>query len=165
MNTSISRRPRAAAGFTLTEILVVLFILSLLAGLIITGVTAARRHMAVKNTKVMLNMIAGAITSYESDWGDYPPGDGDITGSESLYAALTSRRFGQAYLQGDKYPPAEDTNGNRRKELVDHWHRPISYLHYRNMRPGDPNSDSYQLESSGPDGKIVTVDDNINNWD
>ncbi len=158
---SRASRARSRAGFTLTEILVVLFIIGLLAGLILTGVMAARRKIGRDNTRVMLQAVAAAIESYQNDWGDFPPGEGGPGGSEDLYRALSSTRFEGPYLQG-KYPPAKDTDNNRRKELVDHWGRPIGYTHHRHYT-GDPRADEYRLESAGLDRKPGT-DDDITNW-
>ena len=153
--------PGPSAGFTLTEILVVLFIIGLLAGLILTGVMAARRKMGRDNTRVMLQTIGAAIESYEGDYGDFPPGKGGIQGSEDLYEALSSTRAEGPYLRGD-YPPAKDTNNNKRKELVDHWGWPIGYTHHRNYT-GEPRADEYRLESAGLDRKPGTGDE-ITNW-
>jgi general secretion pathway protein G len=150
-----------SAGFTLTEMLVVLFIIGLLAGLILTGVIAARRKIGRDNTRSMMVAIAAAIEGYSSDWGDFPPGAGGLEGSEELFNALSSDRFEGPYLKGN-YPPAVDTNGNKRKELVDHWKRPMGYTHHRNYS-GDPKADEYRLESMGLDGKKGNKDD-IHNW-
>jgi len=154
-------RRRRAAGFTLTELLVVLFIIGLLAGLILTGVMAARRKIGRDNTRNMITTISGAIERYSSDWGDFPPGRGGLEGSEELFAALRSERFEGPYLKGD-FPPAKDTDNNKRKELVDHWGRPIGYTHHRNYT-GEPRPDEYRLESPGLDGRRGTGDD-IVNW-
>ncbi len=155
------RRARRSAGFTLTEILVVLFIIGLLAGLVLTGVMAARRKIGRDNTRNMLTTIAGAIERYSSDWGDFPPGNGGVEGSEELYAALRSERFEGPYLKGG-FPPASDTDNNKRKEMVDHWGRTIDYTHHRNYT-GEPKPDEYRLVSPGLDGKKNTPDD-IVNW-
>jgi type II secretory pathway pseudopilin PulG len=141
--------------------LVVLFIISLLAGLVLTGVIAARRKIGRDNTRTILTTISGAIERYATDWGDFPPGEGGVAGSEDLYAALRASRFEGPYLKGD-YPPAKDTDGNSRKELVDHWGRPVGYTHHRHYQ-GDPKADEFRLESAGLDGKPGTSDD-IHNW-
>jgi general secretion pathway protein G len=154
------RVPRRG-GFTLTELLVVIFIIGLLTGLILTGVMAFKRGSGVRNTQAMFTMIRAAIESYASDWGDFPPGAGGVEGSEDLYAALSSGKFEGPYLRGD-YPPAADTDRNGRPELVDHWKRPISYAHYRSYL-GEPMADEYRLVSTGLDGKPGTGDD-ITNW-
>jgi len=152
---------RRAAGFTLTEILVVLFIIGLLSGLILTGVMAARRKIGRDNTRMMITALSAAISNYESQWGDYPPGEGGLPGSEELHAALTAPLHEGPFVR-EGYPPARDTDKNGRKEFVDHWKRPIGYTHHRNYS-GDPRADDYRLESWGLDGKPATADD-ISNW-
>jgi type II secretory pathway pseudopilin PulG len=141
--------------------LVVLFIIALLAGLVLTGVMAARRKVGRDNTRVMLTAIKGAIERYQNDWGDFPPGKGGVEGSEDLYTALSSKRFEGPYLK-EEYPPSKDTDGNKFREMVDHWGRTIRYTHHRNYT-GDPRADSYRLESAGLDGRFGTSDD-IVNW-
>ncbi len=148
-------------GFTLIEMLVVIFIIGLLSGLILTGVMAARRKIGRDNTRVILKNIEAAIEVYESDYGDFPPGKGGRQSSEDLYEALSSTRHEGPYLKGD-YPPAKDTNRNKRKEMVDHWGRPIRYTHHRNYSE-EPRADTYRLKSAGLDGKPGTGDD-ITNW-
>jgi len=125
-------------------------------------VTVARRRFEVSNTRTIINFISAAIQRYESDWGVYPPGAGEIAGSEDLYAALRAPRFEGPYLKKSNYPPVRDTDNNGRKELVDHWKRPIGYTHHRHYK-GDPMSDEYRLESAGPDRKRGTKDD-VANW-
>jgi general secretion pathway protein G len=149
------------AGFTITELMVVVLILGVLTGMILTAVTAARRAVARDNTKMMISALSAAIERYQMDWGDFPPGDGGITGSESLQAALNSRRFEGPYVKGE-YPPTRDDNRNARREFVDHWGRPLSYTHHRHYQ-GAPKADEYRLTSDGPDGRPNT-DDDIVNW-
>jgi general secretion pathway protein G len=157
------RRPgpaRRSGGFTLTELLTVLFIIGLLAGLLLGAVMVVRRRVGRSNTRNMLTAISAAIEHYSQDWGDFPPGAGGTEGSEELLAALRSDRFEGPYLRGE-YPPCQDTDGDRREELVDHWRRPIGYTHHRNYS-GEPNADGYRLRSFGLDGEPDTEDDVVN---
>ncbi len=156
-----SRRRRTGAGFSLVEMLVVIFIIGMLAGLILTGVMAARRKFGRDNTRLMLTAIAGAIQSYSQDWGDFPPGPGGVEGSEDLCAALKSTRFNGPYIKGN-HPPTKDTDRNGIEEMVDHWGRTIEYTHHRHYT-GEPRADDYRLVSPGLDGKVGTGDD-ITNW-
>jgi type II secretory pathway pseudopilin PulG len=141
--------------------LVVVLIIGMLAAMIMGAVIAVRRKFARDNTKMILVAISGAIERYQTDWSDFPPGAGGVAGSEELYAALSSTRYEGPYLKGD-YPPTKDTDGNGRRELVDHWGRAIGYTHHRHYR-GDPKADEYRLESDGADGKPGSSDD-IANW-
>jgi prepilin-type N-terminal cleavage/methylation domain-containing protein len=63
-------RPRRA--FTLIEMLVVIGIIAMLAGLLLPAVTAASRHAQVKRAKGEISMLAQAIQSYYSTYSRYP---------------------------------------------------------------------------------------------
>jgi prepilin-type N-terminal cleavage/methylation domain-containing protein len=62
--------PRRA--FTLIEMLVVIGIIAMLAGLLLPAVTAASRHAQVKRAKGEISMLAQAIQSYYSTYSRYP---------------------------------------------------------------------------------------------
>ena len=66
-----SRRARSK-GFTLMEMLVVIAIISTLAGLLLSGVMVARKRSIRHRCSMLLTRIATAIESYELDFGDYP---------------------------------------------------------------------------------------------
>jgi general secretion pathway protein G len=151
----------ASRGFTLTEMLVVILIIGMLAGMIMGAVGAVRRKAGRDRTRVCLQTLRAAILMYEGDWHDFPPGNGKIEGAESLWQALSSTRFEGPYLRKGDIPVA-DTNNNGRKEIVDNWDQPLSYIHHRNYL-GEPNPDEFRITSPGPDGKAATSDD-INNW-
>ena len=63
--------PRTA--FTLVEILVVIAIIGILAGLAIPAITIALSKGKVTAIKSELNSISSAIEKYEQKYGDYPP--------------------------------------------------------------------------------------------
>ena len=64
------RRP---VGFTLVELLIVIAILGILAGLLAFGVSAARTAILKKAQKFEIEMIAQAVEQYRTKYGDYPP--------------------------------------------------------------------------------------------
>jgi len=149
------------SGFTLVEILVVVSIIGVLMGLILGGVTAARRHFSVTRTRAIIQLLDAAIDQYQLEWGDYPPGAGGAAGSAELYRTLTSPANLRQYISGSE-PPAADVDGSGQRVLVDHWRHAIYYTHHRHYA-GDPNRDEYRLQSAGPDGQYGTEDD-IVNW-
>ena len=151
-------------GFTLVEILAVLAIIGVLAGLLLSGIVAARNAAGKQHTRVIITQIEAAITRYQNDYGDFPPGEGGAAGSESLYQALSNPNNPNGtgpYISGNE-PPVGDPDNSGRNKMLDHWKRPIHYTHHRHYS-GDPRADEYRLQSPGLDGQYDT-DDDITNW-
>ena len=72
MNSTPFRHGRRRAGFTLVEILVVIGIIVLLAGILVPMVTRAMR--TAKQTRIAADMqaIGTALEAFKADQGDYP---------------------------------------------------------------------------------------------
>ena len=134
------------AGFTLLEILVVLAIIGLLAGLAITNVDRIFGGAQVDTTRLFVNQtMKTSLTTYRIHMGSYP------STSEGLQALVTapgskSEKWAGPYVEGGKIP-------------LDHWGEPYQYAY-----PGQRNKDSYDLWSKGPDRQSGTADD-IGNWE
>ena len=155
-------RPRpGGAGFTLIEMLVVLAIISILAGLTMVGIQKARVHGEEKAARAELVMLASRIESFNTAMGDYPPSsladikvtiNGINDGNESLFAFLTTRKKGGPFaddLKEDRWVNADGdeltakglktvadeiqwTRGNARLlEYGDLWRQPYVYIHSR----------------------------------
>lgn len=140
------RATRRAAGFTLLEILVVLAIIGLLAGLAITNVDKIFGNAQFTATKLAVSQtFKTSLTTYRIQMGSYP------TTAEGLQALVTppsskAERWSGPYLTDGKVP--KDT-----------WDEPYQYAY-----PGTRNKDGYDLWSKGPDKQSGTADD-IGNWD
>lgn len=162
MSAARGARARRRGGFTLTEILVVVGILGLLAGMLYAGVMGVLRSAHKSRTRVSLELLEAAIARYEAEsWGDFPPGAGGVAGGEELLRALSDPGQGGPFLT-DGAVTARDTDGNGRPEPLDDWKHPIHYTHHRHYS-GEPRADSYRLESAGSDGIHGTRDD-VKNW-
>jgi general secretion pathway protein G len=141
-----SESTRHKRGFTLMEILVVLAILGLLAGLAISKLGSQFDNAKMDTAKLFVTTsIKVPLFSYKMHLGDFP------TTQEGIQALVTppsskSDRWRGPYLEPAKIP-------------LDPWNEPYHYAY-----PGSHNKDGYDVWSSGPDKQSGT-DDDIGNWD
>jgi prepilin-type N-terminal cleavage/methylation domain-containing protein len=82
------RHPRRRA-FALIELLVVITIIGILAGLVIVGTNKIGQFRKISTATVELKEIASAIDSYHSTFGTYPPGNINDTDT----AAVTNQLY------------------------------------------------------------------------
>ncbi|MEO6244502.1 MAG: type II secretion system major pseudopilin GspG [Opitutaceae bacterium] len=138
------RRARRAAAFTLLEILVVLAIIGLLAGLAITNVDKIFGDAQGTTAKLGVTQMKTPLTTYRIHMGSYP------NTAEGLQALITNPGtkpgWSGPYTADGKIPK-------------DPWGEPYQYAY-----PGTHNKDGYDLWSKGKDGQSGTADD-IGNWD
>jgi len=69
MRRDVNRR-----GFTLIELLVVMGIVLVLAGMLLTGISAAKKYVARARTKAMIDSLGLALGAYKEEFGSFPPG-------------------------------------------------------------------------------------------
>ena len=132
------RRPQA---FTLIELLLVLVILGVLA-LVVVPKFAGRSEEARKTAaRTDISMLEGQIDIFEQDCGRFPSNE------EALGALVTQP------------PNAPKWKGPYIKRGVpkDPWGNDYVYRY-----PGTHNPNSYDLYSTGPDGR--EGNDDIDNW-
>jgi prepilin-type N-terminal cleavage/methylation domain-containing protein len=95
-----SREP-PAEGFTLVEVLVVMAIISVLAGIVVASIGVARKFSDAKATAVDIQTLVQAINTYNERFGDYPPsslsalgvkGNPANEGNEALVLALSAKK-------------------------------------------------------------------------
>jgi len=133
-------------AFTLTEILLVIIIIGVLAGMVIPNLAGKSKEARIAAAKADIEAnLAVALDMYELDNGAYP------TTSQGL----------KALVHKPSEPP-EPVNWNRaylKKRVVpkDPWKNEYVY-----ESPGTHNPDGYDLSSLGPDG--VKSADDITNW-
>jgi type II secretion system protein G len=90
MKTQIRRIGKAA--FTLIELMVVITIIVILAGLVVGGMEYANQRSAAEKAKTQIALLSKGIEEYKLDMGTYPGTDdntaaaGDV--SEQLYITL-----------------------------------------------------------------------------
>ena len=134
-------------AFTLIEILIVVAIIGLLAGVLLKSLVGAQDSAQIGVAKIFIQ--AGLKTSldrYKIDMGSYP------STSEGLNALLVAPANGAESWHG----PYMDADGG--KFPLDPWHEPYQYRY-----PGTKNKTKYDLYSKGPD-KTEGTEDDIGNW-
>jgi general secretion pathway protein G len=138
------RKPSRQSGFTLVELLLVLTILAILAGIVLpkfsnVGLNARKTAAAadIATFKTALNM-------FEMDMGYYPKGRDGLNQLVVRPSGLTTASKWHKYLDVDKLP-------------MDPWGKAYVY-----ENPGKHNPDGYDVYSMGPEGRGGT--DAIGNW-
>ena len=91
------------AGFTLIELMAVITIIVILAGLVVGGMGFVNERQAKERAKVQLALIAKALEEYKLDMGTYPP-TGDSASGLTNTAALWQALFYEGYDYGVKNP-------------------------------------------------------------
>ena len=144
----INTVPRA--GFTLIEILVVVVILGILAGLVVPRFMEQPEKARQTKAKMQLESLETALKIYKLDNGFYPDTD---QGLEALVKKPTTGRVPSRWREG----------GYLEKSSVpkDPWDNDFVYL-----SPGAHNKD-YDLMSLGADGETGGdgTDGDITNWE
>lgn len=141
-NRNIGAKRRPVAGFTLIEVLVVLAILSILAGIVTINVVRRPAEAKVAAAKTQLKTIKSAVNLYRADHGTIP---GMAQGLKALISAPTTPPV-PANFPADGYL---DT----RVLPQDPWKRDFIYL-----VPGR-RGESFEIISYGSDGQPGGADD------
>jgi general secretion pathway protein G len=142
----VIRASKSRRAFTLLEILVVLAIIGLLAGLAISNVDKIFGGAQTTTAALFVReSMKTSLTTYRIHVGDYPS---TSDGIQALIAAPANKadRWRGPYIVSNKVP-------------LDPWGESYQY-----RSPGTKNKGSYDLYSKGPD-KVDGNEDDIGNWD
>ena len=145
--TERSTRPaRAAPGFTLIEIMVVVVIIGLLAAMIAPQIIGRLSQAEVTRARQDVRAIETALNVYRLDNYRYPTTD------EGLQALVTN--------PGEAAAPNWQRGGYLKSIPLDPWRRPYFYLN-----PGQRGE--FDIYTLGADGQEGGEDNNadIGNWD
>ena len=136
-----TRKPCRSAGFSLVEILIVLALIGLLAGLVVTNVDkifGGQKEKTAKN--FVTTSLKTPLTGYMLDVGSYPTSLKDLVTNPGQ-----GSKWKGPYLDPPKMP--KDPWGND----------------YNYATPAQKSGGGYDVWSSGPDKQSGTGDD-IGNW-
>ena len=147
----MQRRPKARRGFTLIEILLVLAIILMLAGVTIVSIVGTREGARIDTTKAMLSSIETAIETYNMHIGHYP------TEEEGNLTALRVKPTFESDQVGEMW-----RGPYLKKEPRDAWRNTFNY-EVNVAGTDEAQTQPYRLWSNGPDGTDGTEDD-IKNW-
>ena len=143
-------RKKRTCGFTLIEVLMVIVIIGLLAGVAVVSYRSTRRGAEIKTTRALLEEVETALEVFYTDVQQYPTEDQGLAALRTkpdFEDEATGKKWNGPYLK--KTP--KDAWGN---ELV---YKPVEAA-------GQVNEDGtpvkpYELYSKGPDGQEDTDDD------
>ncbi len=127
---------RHAAGFTLIELIVVIVVLGLLAGLVAPQIFGRVSEAKAVTARSQLELIGAALDGYRLDTGTYP------TTAQGLNALLTRPT--------ESPVPSQWRGPYLRKQVpLDPWGRAYIYVY-----PGVRNPSGFDLSSLGRDGQV-----------
>lgn len=132
-------------GFTLLEIMVVIVILGILAGLVAPNVMGSLDQANTQKVVTDITAFDTALKQYRMDVGTYP------TTEQGLNALVNKPT--QAPI-----PKKYRSDGYIEKMMNDPWGTAYYYQH-----PSQHGQKGFDIFSAGPDGQADTCDD-IGNW-
>lgn len=143
-----SRRPLPRKGFTLTEVLLVLAILGVIAAMVVPNLIGQQKEAYKKTTKMSIKSLEEACKQYAiAHDGDFPQGGQDVLAMLTNPGADKDGKPIPAYLP--KLP-------------TDAWNEQL-YYEWPNSKA--QNAQVPAIWSSGPDHKSDDGNgDDINNW-
>lgn len=147
----MKNRLKAKRGFTLIEILLVLAIIGMLAGVAIVSLVGTREGAKIDSTKAMLSSIETALETYNMHVSHYPSEEeGNLTALR-VKPTFENEQIGEMWR-----------GPYLKKEPRDAWGNVVNY-ELNVSGTDEAQTQPYRLWSNGPDGVDGTEDD-INNW-
>ena len=135
-------------GFTLLEVMIVLFILVTIGALMIFNVQAARERAHLQTAKAYVLTLRNAVDQYDATVG-YPPTaeQGGLAALITCPANLTEAKWGGPYIHDTVF--------------LDPWRNEYQYA---SPPSRSSKSRNFEIWSFGPDREDGTEDD-VNSWE
>lgn len=165
--------------FTLIEMLVVISVIAILAGITIGGGKFAFDKSQESAIKMRIKKMEMALEEYKKDWGYYPiwqwdvdhNGDGSVDDDDRQLCFFPGpdKKFGDADDDGDTEEdddnrPFQSPNGKLYlKDGTDPYLQRKGGSAMQYEYPGTHNTEKYDLQAPGLD-KVFDTDDDITNW-
>jgi general secretion pathway protein G len=130
------------SGFTLIEVMIVVIIMSAMAGMVLPRLLGRADDAKINISKGEIASITMALKFYHLDNGAYPS-DADGALNALMTKPASAKNWKRPYLE---------------KSAIDPWDRAYEYT-----CPGQHNPARFDLWSKGPDADAS--DDDITNWD
>jgi prepilin-type N-terminal cleavage/methylation domain-containing protein len=181
MKTQSRRHP---AAFTLIELMAVITIIVILAGLVVGGLGYVNEKQAREKANIQIALLSKALEEYKMDMGIYPPTDnkpGPFTASGTSTSATL---FKVLYLDGLQdttkkiYVPELDPVNSKQgwttgtastaTKITDPWGNEYCYRSAINAAGGEnagTQNPDFDLWSMGKDGKTSDTLDHKDNRD
>jgi general secretion pathway protein G len=140
-NSAKNPRFSSKAGFTLVELMLVLVILGILAGLVLPKFSGRAEQAKETAAVTQISTFNTALAAFEVDTGSYPREQDGLRALVIQPSDVAGWRG--PYLLSD-IP-------------LDPWQHPYVYQY-----PGKLNPSGYDIISAGPDGQLGTADDIYN---
>lgn len=159
--------PRSRHGFTLIEMLTVITIIVILAGLVVGGFGFVKEKQKRSKAEIQVKLLANACEEFKADNGFYPGINDNTTGdgknmSKELYSDLywDSDRDGSGpksdsdqRIYISELDPENNKQGwtdgrGQNVRILDPWNN-----EYRYRKGNNANNPDFDLWSAGPDGK------------
>jgi len=142
---------RRCGGFTLIELMVVIVIIAILAGIVIGTAGYAQRKAANNRAKAEIAAMEAALEAYKLDTGAYPAGNGAANSSVNIYNAVAG---------GPKKYMTFRANQLGGNTIVDPFGKEYMY-----QSPGINNPATFDLWSFGANRNNDNgANDDITNW-
>jgi prepilin-type N-terminal cleavage/methylation domain-containing protein len=88
-----NRTRRAQQGFTLIELLTVLTVIGVLAGMLLAGVSGARKKAEELQAKATISALTAALRQFHTEYGHWPKvqaaGEGEVVVDRNMVGMLT----------------------------------------------------------------------------